>query len=76
MENNKNMTAVEWIEVELKNWLEDAVCLPDYIFEQAKQMEKEQHDLTFARGSMTGYANANGYESVDFEQFYNKTYGK
>lgn len=46
------------------------------LFQQAKQIEKEQHDLTFARGSMTGYSNANGYESIDFEQYYNKTYGK
>lgn len=45
-------------------------------YEQAKQMEKEQHDLTFARGHMTGYANANGYETKDFEQYYNETYGK
>ena len=41
-----------------------------------QKMEKEQHDLTFARGHMTGYANANGYETKDFEQYYNETYGK
>lgn len=43
---------------------------------KALEMEKDQHDLTFARGIMTGYANANGHESVGFKQYFEKTYGK
>lgn len=70
METNKNMTAVEWIEVELKNWLEDAVCLPNYIFEEAKQMEKEQIMDAFDKGYSYYLFNGGG------EQYYNKTYGK
>ena len=70
-------TAVEWLEYQ---FLSPATLYGhDFIMDklkQAKEMEKEQHDLTFARGSMTGYANANGYESVDFEQYYNETYNK
>jgi hypothetical protein len=52
----------------------DSTDLSEYV-NKAKQMEKEQQGLTFARGSMTGYANANGYEGVDFEQYYNENYG-
>jgi hypothetical protein len=70
-------TAVEWLEDKINNYdfNQGMAQMRKYIL-QAKEMEKEQHDLTFARGSMTGYANANGYEGVDFKQFYNKTYGK
>ena len=75
MENNKNMTAVEWIEVELKNWLEDAVCLPDYIFEEAKQMEKEQIKDAFVKCWESNIPD--GIEcKLDAEEYYNKTYGK
>jgi len=67
---NKYITAVDWLIRQQKhNKFFDIETI-----EQAKQMEKEQHDLTFTRGSMTGYANANGYESVDFEQYYSETY--
>lgn len=71
MENNKNMTAVEWIEVELKNWLEDAVCLPDYIFEQAKQMEKEQIMKAYFEGESDGDHLENSTQI-----YFKKTYGK
>ncbi len=63
-------TAVEWLISQQKH----NKYFDDETIEQAKQMEEEQHDLTFARGSMTGYANANGYESVDFKQYYSETY--
>ena len=72
MENNKNMTAVEWIEVELKNWLEDAVCLPDYIFEEAKQMEEDKIREAYYRGVKDEMQNI----GKDFEDYYNETYGK
>ena len=77
MENNKNMTAVEWIEVELKNWLEDAVCLPDYIFEEAKQMEKEQIIDAYNK-NLTGFDKLEQEEmGLNWaEDFYNETYGK
>jgi hypothetical protein len=69
-------TAVEWLIEELGEYFPNEIGGIHLMVKQAKEMEKEQHDLTFARGSMTGYANANGYESVDFEQYYNETYGK
>jgi hypothetical protein len=64
-------TAVEWL---VEQYANENYSVE--VYEQAKEMEKEQHDLTFARGHMTGYANANGHESKDFEQYYNETYGK
>lgn len=78
MENKQ--TSVEFIKLKLEQYGDPQYCEItwvelDELINQAKQMEKEQHDLTFARGVMTGYANANGYESVDFEQYYEKTYG-
>lgn len=72
----RKQTAVEWLIEELGEYFPHDIGGIHLMVEQAKLMEKEQHDLTFARGSMTGYANANGYESVDFEQYYNETYGK
>jgi hypothetical protein len=79
-------TAVEWLEVELKNWLEDAVCLPDYIFEQAKQMEKEQIKDARANGFIISAEGWNGevpcmkwsevIRETKCEEYYNETYGK
>lgn len=83
METNKNMTAVEWIEVELKNWLEDAICLPDYIFEQAKQMEKEQINKAWENGFRSTGEGWNGEippecqgKILNTEEYYNEQYGK
>jgi hypothetical protein len=67
MENKQ--TAVELLEIELKNWLEDAICLPDYIFEQAKQMEKDQIKKAYKIGVAWGHNNMEEY-------YYNETYGK
>jgi hypothetical protein len=71
----KHQTAVQWLIEELGEYFPHEIGGIHLMVEKAKQIEKEQHGLTFARGSMTGYSNANGYESVDFEQYYNKTYG-
>ena len=35
-------TAVEWLEEQLNKWSDGRFYLPPHIFEQAKQMEKEQ----------------------------------
>jgi len=66
-------TAVELLEIELKNWLEDAICLPDYIFEQAKQMEKEQ----IKDAHLIGLISSMEMEATkQAEQYYNENYGK
>jgi hypothetical protein len=75
-------TAVELLEIELKNWLEDAICLPDYIFEQAKEMEKEQINKAWENGFRSTGEGWNGEmppecqgEVLDTEEYYNETYG-
>ena len=35
-------TAVEWLEEQLNKWSDGRFYLPPHLFEQAKQMEKEQ----------------------------------
>ena len=76
MENKQ--TALMWLESKLNSVKPTDFCsietIRDWI-NQAKAMEMDQHDLTFARGIMTGYANANGHESVGFKQYFEKTYG-
>lgn len=67
----KQLTAVELLEIELKNWLEDAICLPDYIFEQAKQMEKEQIMMAYNDGRV----NQGLKQNKNSEQYYEQTYG-
>ena len=69
-------TAVGWLEIELKNWLEDAICLPDYIFEQAKQMEKKQIIDAYNK-NLTGFDKLEQEEiGLNWaEDFYNETYG-
>lgn len=42
-------------------------------YEQAKQMEKEQHSNTWNHGSYSLLDHGSG---EDFEQYYNETYGK
>lgn len=78
MENNKNMTAVEWLieRLEINNSVSRQGEFWNLLKNQAKAMEKEQHGLTFARGYMSGYAGAKGHESVDFDKYYEKQYGK
>ena len=65
---NKKLSSVEWLEQELKkipfvNVLE--------VFEQAKEMEKEQHGNTW--GNALSAVAVDKWES--FEQYYNETYG-
>ena len=77
MEQN-NMTAVEWLHIQLKKGIDynplDPLSYPksvENLFDEAKQMEKEQ--IIDARhngiiSAMKGYAVSN-------EQYYNETYG-
>jgi hypothetical protein len=67
-------TAVEWLEDELAKNLKHIVLKEDYIlmeslFEQAKQMEKEQIKDSFDEGFKYDINNGGG------EQYYNETYG-
>jgi hypothetical protein len=81
MENKQ--TAVEWLIQELINCdklldgrrkNEDATVFktnPTKIYEQAKQMHKEQIIDAFKKGELPEW-----FENLDAEQYYNETYGK
>ena len=74
MSNNKQQTAVEWLEIELeKLWVEKYLSPITIkpLLDQAKEMEKEQikKAVNFGdeRGNIVSYSTA--------EQYYNETYG-
>jgi hypothetical protein len=77
MTNNKQQTAVEWLEIELeKLWVEkylSPITIKPLI-EQAKEMEKKQHLKTWGNGWVNGDISVDNYESV-VENYYNETYG-
>ena len=75
--SNKRQTAVEWLIVQVSKYCDDSY-MPIDIYQQAKEMEKEQivdaivqhqikhHDLWSEKGIMQAVKQA--------EQYYNKTY--
>ena len=64
-------TAVEWLEEQLNKWSDGRFYLPPHLFEQAKQIEKEQQFRFFIAGKLSMEEGGK-----DFEQYYNKTYAK
>jgi hypothetical protein len=66
MSNNKQQTAVEWLENQLKDYI--GGIFTD-TFEQAKEMEKEKVEDAWVEG----FKNWN--PSKTFEDYYNETYG-
>jgi hypothetical protein len=70
MEKN-NMTAVEWLVEQLKERGYSGQFPPHLLFDQAKQMEKEQQKYFFECGR-----NFQLTAEGTFEQYYNETYGK
>jgi hypothetical protein len=71
MENKQ--TAVDWLFEKITQNQEIRWRGTRYLelFEQAKQMEKEQHSETWKRGSYSLLEHGSG---EDFEQYYNETY--
>jgi len=63
-------TAVEWLEKELKKI---PFVKVDDVFEQAKEMEKQQIIDAFKRGTIN---EMNGIEEINSEQYYNETFKK
>lgn len=72
MENEQ--TAVEWLESEF-DWVTNYMMdeHKKQVFNKAKAMEKEQHKLTWERGSYSLLDHGSG---EDFEQYYKENYGK
>jgi hypothetical protein len=66
-------TAVQWIVEQLQ-----APCrgIPSHIIEQAKEMEKGQHDNTWIQSRIEYQGDDYIGKEKTFEQYYNETYGK
>ena len=68
LKRNK-MTAVEWLQ---EQYTKQITFLHREDFEQAKEMEKQQHMHTY----FSGWHRNNGNREEDFEQYYNETFNK
>jgi hypothetical protein len=75
MEQNKKMTAVEYLMNKLYDPSYDIKLQIKY-FEEAKQMEKEQIMKAVDRGFDEGCKHPEDITLKDAEQYYNETYGK
>jgi len=89
MSNDKQQTAVEWFFEQLtevdyncinKTFLQNNNSLAGYrlrqLFEQAKEMEKEQIEEAFANAVDDEYEwHINNQPRTNSEQYYNETYG-
>jgi hypothetical protein len=76
MTNNKQQTAVEFIQEQLRKYVRYDNL--DKIFEQAKEMEKQQHATTWDK-SMDNLDARGGNivrAYVDFDDYYKETYGE
>jgi hypothetical protein len=81
--SNKKQTAVEWLRQTLRhnsvsifsgNIADQAKNL-EQVFQQAKEMEKEQMKGMYVEGSFAKMRYYDGLEYIDAEQYYEQTYG-
>ena len=68
----KKQSSIEWLENQLKERY--SLMNSEPLFEQAKQMEKEQIEKAFVIRPYTNFARKNKYNS-GFEEYYNETFG-
>ena len=74
--SNNSMTAVEWLVEQLKEIGYAGQFTPHLLFEQAKQMEKEQIMNDYKHGQNNGYMYRDSASNIiSAEQYYNETYG-
>jgi hypothetical protein len=73
---NKKVTAVEWLEKELKERY--PLINSEPLFEQAKEMEKEQMKEVawYFREVDMKKSNKGNIIDLEFNEYYNETYGK
>ena len=81
MENNKSVTAVEWlVEQYEKAFTLKVNNVMISIIEQAKEMERQQIIEAFDEGKSDGYKTAREWDEMiiflNAEQYYIETYGK
>ena len=77
MSNNKKQTAVEWLQETVecfgnKHELQMSWATLDELFEQAKEMDKQQ--IIDAIDSSYDYENWSKYLPTKGQQYYNETY--
>jgi hypothetical protein len=72
---NKQMTAVEWLERELYEWAGGRFYFPPHFFEEAKEMEK-QHIIDAYRDGRSDQQSekASRFYNRNAEFYYNETY--
>jgi hypothetical protein len=76
MTNNKQQTAMEWLEMEVKKF--NTVITKEYILllcQQAKEMEKERIETAYNKGTVHGIDYPESTLPINGEQYYNETYG-
>jgi len=76
MTNNKQQTAVEWLEKQTRKSEWHSLKRGE-IFEQAKEMEKEQkkHAYDWGETNAADECNGDGATHENFEEYYKETYG-
>jgi hypothetical protein len=79
MTNDKQQTAVEWYDNQLRkvfsNTTEASNFSHEELLEQAREMEKERMKGMYVEGSFAKMRYYDGLEYIDAEQYYEETYG-
>jgi len=68
-------TAVEWLEMQLKENMLTSKKELDKLFELAKEIERLQSIDDFTCGNFEAYKGANGFPSMLVNDYINKKYG-
>ena len=75
MTNNKQQTAVEWLNEQLQNNVHHTIRIPLDIIQQAKEMEKQRIETAYNKGTVHGIDYPESTLPITGEQYYNETYG-
>jgi hypothetical protein len=75
MTNNKQQTAVEWLNEQLQNNVHHTIRIPLDIIQQAKEMEKQRIETAYNKGTVHGIDYPESTLPLTGEQYYNETYG-
>jgi hypothetical protein len=71
MTNNKQQTAVEWLVEQFEKYYVFRDLKNTIVYQQAKEMEKEQIEEAYKRGWDSGDFGSDCWEEI----YYNETYG-
>jgi hypothetical protein len=75
MTNNKQQTAVEWLEQQIRLRGITHYFSIGELLQQAKEMEKERMKGMYVEGSFAKMRYYDGLEYIDADQYYEQTYG-